>query len=61
MVIQSYESEENYLFLEENSQTAIIKSADYEIFKTKYKNDIEKVDNIKYKKEDDFYTCKNKN
>ena len=44
-----YESEENYIFLEENNQTAFIKPANYEISKTrKYKNDIGKIENIKY-------------
>lgn len=36
-----YESEENYLFLEKNGQTAFIKPANYEISKKhKYQNDI---------------------
>ena len=36
-----YESEENYLFIEENGQTAYIKPQNYEISKTrKYKKDI---------------------
>lgn len=55
-----YESEENYLFLEGNSQIAFIKPANYEISKTrKYKNDIGKIDNMKYNEAGDFYTCKN--
>lgn len=55
-----YESEENYLFLEGNGQIAFIKTANYEISKTrKYKNDIGKIDNMKYNEEGDFYTCKN--
>ena len=55
-----YESEENYLFLEENNQIAFIKPANYEISKTrKYKNDIGKMDNMEYDEEGDFYTCKN--
>ena len=54
------ESEENYLFLEENNQIAFIKPANYEISKTrKYKNDIGKIDNMEYDEEGDFYTCKN--
>ena len=54
------ESEENYLFLEWNGQIAFIKPANYEISKTrKYKNDIGKIDNMKYNEEGDFYTCKN--
>ena len=55
-----YESEENYLFLEENNQIAFIKPANYEISKTrKYKNDIGKIDNMEYDEDGDFYTCKN--
>ena len=55
-----YESEENYLFLEGNGQIAFIKPANYEISKIrKYKNDIGKIDNMKYNEEGDFYTCKN--
>ena len=55
-----YESEENYLFLEDNNQIAFIKPANYEISKKrKYKNDIGKIDNMKYDEEGDFYTCKN--
>ena len=55
-----YESEENYLFLEENGQVAFIKPANYEISKTrKYKNDIGKIDNMNYNEESDTYVCKN--
>ena len=55
-----YESEENYLYLEENGQVAFIKPANYEISKTrKYKTDIGKIDNMEYDEEGDFYTCKN--
>lgn len=55
-----YESEENYLFLEENNQVAFIKPANYEISKTrKYKNDIGKIDNMNYDEESDTYVCKN--
>lgn len=55
-----YESEENYLFLEENGQIAFIKPANYEISKTrKYKKDIGKTDNMEYDEDGDFYTCKN--
>lgn len=55
-----YESEENYLFLEENGQIAFIKPANYEISKTrKYKKDIGKIDNMEYDEDGDFYTCKN--
>ncbi len=55
-----YESEENYLFLEENEQLAFIKPANYEISKTrKYKNDIGKIENMDYDEISDFYICKN--
>lgn len=55
-----YESEENYLFLEENNQVAFIKPANYEISKTrKYKNDIGKIENMDYDETSDFYICKN--
>ena len=55
-----YESEENYLFLEDNDQVAFIKPANYEISKTrKYKNDIGKVENMTYLEEKDAYRCKN--
>ena len=55
-----YESEENYVFLEENGQIAYIKPANYEISKTrKYKNDIGKIENMEYDEEGDFYKCKN--
>ena len=55
-----YESEENYLFLEENEQLAFIKPANYEISKTKkYKNDIGKTENMDYDEISDFYICKN--
>lgn len=53
-----YESEENYLFLEENGQVAFIKPADYEISKTrKYKNDISRIENMEYDEEDDCFIC----
>ena len=55
-----YESEENYIFPEENNQTAFIKPANYEISKTrKYKNDIGKIENMKYDSGNDFYSCRN--
>lgn len=51
-----YESEENYLFLEENGQAEFIKPANYEISKTrKYKNDIGKIKNRTYLEEKDAY------
>lgn len=55
-----YESEENYLFLEENGQFSYIKPNNYEISKTrKYKKDIGKIENMVYDAETDIYTCKN--
>lgn len=55
-----YESEENYVFLEENNQLSFIKPTNYETSKTrKYKNDIGRVENMIYDKENDFYICKN--
>lgn len=54
-----YESEENYLFIEENGQVAFIKPANYEISKTrKYRNDISRVENMDYDEEKDAYTCR---
>ena len=56
-----YESEENYLFLEENNQLSFIKPANYEISKTrKYRNDISRVENMEYIEDSDCYICKNK-
>ena len=55
-----YESEENYLFLEENGQLSYIKPANYEISKTrKYRNDIGKIENMEYNEVSDIYTCRN--
>ena len=55
-----YESEENYLFLDENEQLSFIKPANYEISKTRrYRNDIGRVENMAYDEEHDCYTCKN--
>lgn len=55
-----YESEENYVFLENNNQLSFIKPSNYEVSKTrKYKNNIGRVDNINYNSEDDYYICKN--
>ena len=55
-----YESEENYSFIEENNQIAFIKTANYEISKTrKYKNDIGKIENMHYDSENDFFICRN--
>ncbi|MEY8463822.1 IS1182 family transposase [Streptococcus merionis] len=55
-----YESEENYVFLEENGQLSYIKPANYEISKTRrYRNDIGKTENMEYDAESDVYTCRN--
>lgn len=55
-----YESEENYVFLENNNQLSFIKPANYEKSKTrKYKNDIGRADNMDYDLENDYYICKN--
>ena len=55
-----YESEENYVFIEENDQTAYIKPQNYEISKTrKYKKDISRRENMEYHEETDVYICKN--
>lgn len=55
-----YESEENYLFLEANGQTAYIKPANYENSKTrKYKRDIGRPENMKYIPQTDTYICQN--
>ena len=55
-----YESEENYLFLEQNDQLSFIKPSNYEISKTrKYRTDISRRENMQYNSETDSYTCKN--
>lgn len=55
-----YESEENYLFIETNGQTAFIKPNNYEISKKRrFKTDIGKMENMDYDKENDLYICKN--
>ena len=55
-----YESEENYLFIEENGQISYIKPANYEISKTrKYRTDIGRHENMTYDADRDVYTCKN--
>lgn len=54
-----YESEENYLFLEENGQVAFIKPANFEISKArKYKQDISRVENMDYDSKNDCYICR---
>ena len=53
-----YESEENYLYLEAQGQTAYIKPNDYEISKQrKYKKDIGRRENMAYRAEEDCYIC----
>ena len=53
-----YESEENYLFIDQNGQLAFIKPANYEISKTrKYQNDIGRID-MDYNTDTDTYICK---
>ena len=54
-----YESEENYLFIEENGQLAYIKPQNYEISKTrKYKKDISRRENMSYDAGRDCYICR---
>ncbi|KUO61720.1 MAG: transposase [Gracilibacter sp. BRH_c7a] len=53
-----YESEENYLYLEENKQTYYIKPQTYEKWKkVSFKKDISKRENMFYNAETDEYTC----
>ena len=55
-----YESEENYLFIEGNGQTAYIKPQNYEISKTrKYKKAIGRRENMEYHADSDSYICRN--
>ena len=55
-----YESEENYVFLDQNQQLAFIKPSNYEISKKrKYKNDIGRIENMDYDEKSDSYICKN--
>lgn len=55
-----YESEENYLFIEDNDQLAFIKPQNYEISKSrKYKQDISRMENMDYDADNDTYCCKN--
>ena len=55
-----YESEEGYIYLEEEEQTAYIKPQTYEKWKKRsFKNDISKRENMKYDAENDEYTCHN--
>ncbi|RHM77667.1 IS1182 family transposase [Mediterraneibacter gnavus] len=55
-----YESEENYVFLDQNQQLSFIKPSNYEISKKRtYKNDIGRIENMDYDKKSDSYICKN--
>lgn len=55
-----YESEENYIYLEENQQTSYIKPQNYELSKTrKYRNDEFRMENMEFNKEENSYICKN--
>ena len=55
-----YESEENYLFIEENQQLAFIKPQNYEISNTiKYKQEISRMENMEYNADNDTYYCQN--
>lgn len=55
-----YESEENYVYIEENKQLAFIKPSNYEISKTrKYKTDISRKENMTYDSNEDVYMCSN--
>ncbi|GBG57488.1 transposase [Sporomusaceae bacterium FL31] len=55
-----YESEENYLYLEEKKQNYYIKPQTYEQWKKKsFKKDISKRENMFYNEEIDEYTCHN--
>lgn len=53
-----YESEENYLFIEENGQVAFIKPSNYEQSKKhKFKKDISRMENMVYDEKKDLYIC----
>ena len=53
-----YESEEAYVFLDENGQDSYIKPQIYEISKTrKYRQDISRRENMTYLQEEDCYVC----
>ncbi len=55
-----YDSEETYVFLDENQQLAYIRPSNYEISKTrKYKNDIGRMEHMDYDETSDSYTCRN--
>lgn len=55
-----YESEENYIYLEDQGQKYYIKPQTYEKWKKKsFKKDISKRENMVYNEEKDEYTCHN--
>ena len=55
-----YESEENYVFLDQNKQMAFINPSNYKISKKrKYKKDIGRVENMEYNEKSNSYICKN--
>jgi transposase len=55
-----YESEEAYVFLEQNDQESYLKPQNYEISKTRrYRQDISRRENMKYDSEADEYICAN--
>ena len=55
-----YESEENYLFIEENGQVAYIKPQNYELSKKRsFSKDISRRENMDYDPVTDTYQCKN--
>ena len=55
-----YESEENYIYLEQQKQEPYIKPVMYEKWKKKsFKKDISKRENMGYNAEEDYYICAN--
>ena len=55
-----YESEENYLFMEDNGQTSYIKPMNYEISRTRnYRSDPGRWESMDYDKELDRFLCRN--
>ncbi|MDO5139110.1 MAG: IS1182 family transposase [Oscillospiraceae bacterium] len=55
-----YESEEAYVFLEQNGQESYLKPQNYEISRTrKYRQDISRRENMAYDEEKDEYICTN--
>ena len=55
-----YESEKNYLFLEDNDPLAFIQPQNYEISKTrKYQQAISRMENMDYDADNDTYCCRN--